>query len=86
MTQILIILQGLLYVGLVVTLLNGRLQRRLPGAAGILAAAGLSLAAHLLLTLAIPPEWRPTWLFFAIPGHILTPAVLLWRARRKTGD
>lgn len=86
MTQILIILQGLLTIGLVITLLNNRLQRRWPGAPGILAATGASLAAFLALTLLIPPEWRPTWLFFAIPGHLLTPAVLLVLARRKRGE
>ncbi|MCX8133637.1 MAG: hypothetical protein N3D18_06695 [Roseococcus sp.] len=86
MTQILIIAQGLLYVGLVVVLLNNRLQARLPGARGVLAAAGLSLAAHLLLTFPIPAEWRTTWLVFVLPGHILTPAVLVVLARRKTGE
>jgi predicted MFS family arabinose efflux permease len=86
MTQILIILQGLLYTGLVVTLANGRAQRRWPGPRGVLAAAGASLALHLLLTLAIPAEWRATWLFFVIPGHILTPALLVWLARRNAGE
>ena len=85
MTQILIVLQGLLYVGLVVVLLNNRLQRPLPGTRGILAAAGLSLVLHLLLTLAIPPDWVTTWLVFVVPGHILTPAALWWLARRKSG-
>ncbi|MFN3448228.1 MAG: hypothetical protein ACK44F_05985 [Roseococcus sp.] len=86
MTQILIIAQGLLYVGLVVVLLNNRLQGRLPGARGVLAAAGLSLALHLALTLLIPPGWTTTWLVFVLPGHILTPAVLVALARRKTGE
>ena len=86
MTEILIILQGLLYTGLVVTLLARRAERWKPGIPGILAAAGGSLAVHLLLTFLIPEAWRVTWLVFVIPGHILTPAVLIWLDRRNTGD
>jgi hypothetical protein len=84
-TQILIVLQGLLYVGLVVVLLNNRLQRPLPGPRGILAAAGLSLLLHLLAILAIPPDWVTTWLVFVVPGHLLTPVVLLWLGRGNKG-
>lgn len=86
MTQILIILQGLLYVGLVIVLLNGRLRRAMPGTRGILAATALSLVVHMLITLAIPPDWVTTWLVFILPGHILTPAALLLVARRKSGE
>jgi hypothetical protein len=85
MTQILIVLQGLLYVGLVIVLINGRVQRMMPGTQGILGATGLSLVVHLLITLFIPPDWVTTWLFFVVPGHILTPAILLFLARRKSG-
>jgi hypothetical protein len=85
MTQFLIIAQGLLYIGLIIVLLNGRLQKVLPGAPGVLGATGLCLVVHLLLTLVIPAEWVTTWLFFILPGHILTPAVLLWVARGKQG-
>lgn len=85
MTQIIIIAQGLLYIGLIIVLLNSRLQKPMPGTPGVLGATGLCLVAHLLLTLAIPAEWVTTWLFFIIPGHILTPAVLLWVARGKQG-
>jgi hypothetical protein len=86
MTQILIIAQGLLYIGLVIALLNGRLQRAMPGKAGVLGATGLCLVVHLILTLFIPPEWVTTWLFFVVPGHLLTPAVLLWLGRDKQGE
>lgn len=85
MTQILILLQGLVYTGLIVTLLARRGEAWRPGPLGILAGAGVSLAVHLLLTFLIPAEWRVTWFFFVIPGHILTPAVLLVLARRNTG-
>lgn len=85
MTQILIILQGLLYTGLVVTMLSRVTQGRWPGTPGILAAAVASLALHLLLTLLIPAPWHVTWWVFVIPGHILTPALLVFLARRNTG-
>jgi hypothetical protein len=84
MTEILIILQGLLYTGLLVTLVSRWGERFRPGAAGILGGAAVSLAAHLLFTLIIPAEWRVTWFVFVIPGHILTPALLLFLARRNT--
>lgn len=85
MTQILIIIQGLLYTGLVVTLVSRWGEKFRPGAAGILGGAAVSLAVHLLITLIIPAEWRVTWFVFVIPGHILTPALLLVFARRNTG-
>jgi len=85
MTQILIILQGLLYSGLVVTLLARQGEKYRSGAAGILGGAAVSLAFHLLLTFIIPAEWRVTWFVFVIPGHILTPALLILLARRNTG-
>lgn len=85
MTQILIILQGLAYTGLVVTLLSRWAEKRRPGAPGILGAAAASLVLHLGLTLLIPAPWHVTWWVFVIPGHILTPALLLWLARRNTG-
>jgi hypothetical protein len=84
-TQILIVVQGLLYVGLVIVLINGRLQKAMPGTPGVLGATGLCLVIHLLLTFLIPPDWVTTWLFFIVPGHILTPALLLLLARRKSG-
>ncbi|HEV7458219.1 MAG TPA: hypothetical protein VGN96_15720 [Roseococcus sp.] len=85
MTQILIILQGLAYVGLIVTLLARFAERRWPGPRGILAATAASLAFHLLLTFLIPAPWHVTWWVFVIPGHILTPALLIMLARRNTG-
>jgi len=85
MTQILIILQGLLYTGLVTTLLARQAEKRWPGPRGILGAASASLAVHLLLTLLIPAPWHVTWWVFVVPGHILTPALLILLARRNTG-
>lgn len=85
MTQALIILQGLLYTGLVVTMLSRVTARRWPGMPGILAAAAASLVFHLLLTFLIPAPWHVTWWVFVIPGHILTPALLVFLARRNTG-
>lgn len=85
MTQLLIILQGLLYTALIVTLLSRFAERRWPGTPGILGAAAASLVLHLLLTFFIPAPWHVTWWVFVIPGHILTPALLVFLARRNTG-
>jgi hypothetical protein len=80
MQHILIIVQGLAYSALVVSMLSNRLGR---GPAGILAAAGGLAALHGLLTLLVPPEWRVNWLVFWVPGHIITPLVLLWMRRKR---
>lgn len=85
MEQILIIVQGLVYSGLVVTLLTNRLSRGRSGAAPVLAAAAALILLHGLLSFLIPPVWLVTWLVFWLPGHIITPIVLLWR-RRNSGD
>lgn len=85
MEQILIIIQGLVYSGLVVTLLTNRLSRGRTGAAPVLAAAAALILLHGLLSFLIPPAWLVTWLVFWLPGHIITPLVLLWR-RRGSGD
>ena len=82
MEQILIIIQGLAYSGLVVTLLSNRLSRGRGGAAPILTAAGGLAVLHGLLTLLVPAGWVTTWLVFWVPGHIITPLVLLWMQRR----
>jgi len=85
MEQILIIVQGLVYSGLVVTLLTNRLSRGRSGAAPVLAAAAALILLHGALSFLIPPAWLVTWLVFWLPGHIITPLVLLWR-RRGSGD
>ncbi len=83
MEQILIIIQGLAYSGLVVTMLSNRLARGRSGAAPILVAAGALAVLHALLTLLVPAAWMTTWLVFWVPGHIITPLVLLWMRRGK---
>lgn len=81
MEQILIIVQGLVYSGLVVTLLANRLSKGRPGVIPILAAAGSLILLHGLLTFLIPSAWHTTWYVFWVPGHILTPIILIWRRR-----
>lgn len=81
MEQILIIVQGLVYSGLVVTLLANRLSKGRPGVVPILAAAGSLILLHGLLTFLIPAAWHTTWYVFWVPGHIITPLILLWRRR-----
>ena len=83
MEQLLIIIQGLAYSGLVVTLLSNRLARGRRGAAPILGAAGGLAVLHGLLTLLVPAGWVTTWLVFWVPGHVITPLVLLWMQRRQ---
>ncbi len=83
MQQILILLQGLAYSGLVIVLLKNRLARSQAGVKPILMATGILAVLHGAITFAIPPLWQPTWLFFWVPGHIITPLVLLWLLRRK---
>ena len=83
MHQILILLQGLAYSGLVIVLLKNRLARSQAGAKPILMATGALALLHGAITFAIPPALAPTWLFFRVPGHIITPLVLLWMLRRK---
>jgi hypothetical protein len=85
MEKILIIVQGLAYSGLVVTLLSNRLSRGRSGAAPVLAAAGGLILLHGLLSFLIPPAWLTTWLVFWLPGHIITPLVLLWMRRSSGG-
>ena len=80
MQQIVIILQGLAYTALVVTMLSNRLGQ---GRAAVLAAAGGLAALHGLLTLLVPPDWRVTWLVFWVPGHVITALVLLWMRRSR---
>ena len=84
MEQILIIVQGLVYSGLVVTLLANRLSRGRRGAVPVLAAAAALILLHGLLGLLIPSAWLVTWFVFWLPGHILTPLVLLWLRRSPT--
>lgn len=79
MQQILILLQGLAYSALLIVLLKNRLPGE--GAKPILMATGILALLHGAITFAIPPLWQPTWLFFWVPGHIITPLVLLWRLR-----
>ncbi|UPY36910.1 hypothetical protein [Sediminicoccus sp. KRV36] len=83
MAQILIILQGLLYSALVVTLLSNRLSRGRNGAMPVLAATAALILLHGVLSFLVPPEWLVTWLVFWLPGHILTAIVLLWMRRPK---
>ena len=81
MEQILIIVQGLVYSGLVVTLLANRLSKGKPGVIPILAATASLVMLHGLLTFFVPDAWRTTWFVFWVPGHILTPIILIWRRR-----
>ena len=81
MEQLLIVIQGLAYSALVVTLLANRLGRSRGGKAPILVAAVALAVLHGLLTILVPAAWIPTWLVFWVPGHILTPLVLLWMQR-----
>lgn len=83
MEQILIIVQGLAYSGLVVTLLTNRLSRGRSGAVPVLAATAALVLLHGLLTLLVPPEWRVTALVFWVPGHVITPIILLWMRRTR---
>lgn len=83
MEQILIIVQGLAYSGLVVTLLTNRLSRGRSGAVPVLAATAALVALHGLLSLLIPAPWLVTWFVFWVPGHIITPIILLWMRRPK---
>jgi hypothetical protein len=85
MEQILIIVQGLVYSGLVVTLLTNRLSRTRSGAVPVLAAAGALILLHGALSLLIPSPWLVTWFVFWLPGHIITPIVLLWLRRGGGG-
>ena len=80
MQQIVIILQGLAYSALVVTMLSNRLGQ---GRVAVLAAAGGLIMLHGLLTLLVPLDWRVTWLVFWVPGHVITALVLLWMRRRR---
>jgi len=84
MEQLIIIAQGLAYSGIVVAFLAKRLRARRAGTLSIFAAAALSAVVHALLTFLIPTGWEMTWLVFWVPGHILTPLVLLWLQRRNT--
>jgi hypothetical protein len=85
MEQILIIVQGLAYSGLVVTLLTNRLSRGRTGVMPVLASAGALILLHGLLTFLIPTAWLVTWLVFWLPGHIITPLILLWRRKGSGG-
>lgn len=85
MEQALIIVQGLAYSALVITLLSNRLSRGRKSAASILAASIALAMLHGILTFAIPSGWMTTWLAFWVPGHIITPLVLLWWQRRRIG-
>lgn len=84
MEQFIIIAQGLAYSGIVIAFLSKRLRARREGALSIFAAAALSAVVHALLTPLIPTGWETTWFVFWVPGHILTPLVLLWMQRRNT--
>lgn len=81
MAAILIILQGLLYSGLVVTLLTKRLSQGRSGAGPVLTAAAVLILLHGLLGFVIPTDWLTTWFVFWVPGHIITPIILLWLRR-----